>query len=511
MGKSAILAIKIIGDATSSIAAMDKAQRASMSFKDKLGKVAGGAKIAFAAIAAGAAVCAKSAADLEQSVGGVETVFGKSSKKMLDWSKQAAQSAGLSQNSYNEMATVIGSQLQNMGMAQSQAANKTNDLIGLGADLSSMFGGTTSDAVDALSSALKGEMDPIEKYGVTLNDATLKAQAASMGLGDLYASGDRNAKMQATLAAITKQSGKSVGNFGKEADTAQGQQARMNAEFENAKAKLGEGLLPILTKGAQVLGSFANFVQQNTSWLGPLAAGLGIAAAAVWLLNIAMNANPIMLLVTAIAAVIAALVVFFTQTKQGKAAWAAFTGWLTDTWNGLVGWFKWVGSSITGFFSSAGQAIQDKWNGVVGWFQSIPGKIAGFFKGIGDMISAPFKAAFGGIRKFWNSTVGGKGFDIPSWVPAVGGKSFRIPMLANGGTLRTAGTVLVGEAGPEFLNLPAGASVTPLSRTGNSDKRIVIERLEVNANGNLDNDAVAGNIVKALNQWMSVRGKELLA
>ena len=253
--KSAILAIRIIGDATSAVAAMDKAQRASMSFKDKVGK---------ASVA-------------------VETVFGDSSKQMLAWSKNAAKSVGLSQNEYNEFATLVGSQLQNFGMSAEQSASKTNELIGLGADLSSMFGGTTADAVDALSSALKGEMDPIEKYGISLNDATLQAQAASMGLGDLYKSGDRNAKMQATLAAITAQSGKAVGNFAREADTAQGQQQRMNAAFENAKATLGEALLPFLTQMAEKLAGVATWIQANTSWLGPLVGVIAAVAAAACL------------------------------------------------------------------------------------------------------------------------------------------------------------------------------------------------------------------------------------
>ena len=56
--KSAILAIRIIGDATQAVAAMDKAERASMSFKDKVGKASVAAGAALAAIGAGIAVAA---------------------------------------------------------------------------------------------------------------------------------------------------------------------------------------------------------------------------------------------------------------------------------------------------------------------------------------------------------------------------------------------------------------------------------------------------------------------
>lgn len=41
----------------------------------------------------------------------------------------------------------------------------------------------------------------------------------------------------------------------------------------------------------------------------------------------------------------------------------------------------------------------------------------------------------------------------------------QIPMLAQGGLIRTAGSVIVGEKGPELLNLPQGAKVTPIDKS----------------------------------------------
>lgn len=83
-------------------------------------------------------MCVDAAADLQQSVGGVETVFESSAGKMKQWSDNAAQAVGLSKNEYNEFATLVGSQLQNFGMSVDESADKTNELITLGADLSSM-------------------------------------------------------------------------------------------------------------------------------------------------------------------------------------------------------------------------------------------------------------------------------------------------------------------------------------------------------------------------------------
>lgn len=405
MGRSAILAIRIIADATSAAAEMTKAQRQAMSFGDKLKKAGAVAGASLGAITIGAKQCVNAAADLQQSVGGVETVFGSSAVQMLEWSRQAAQSAGLSQNAYNEMATIIGSQLQNMGMSMEDSASKTNELIHLGADLSSMFGGTTTQAVEALSSALKGEMDPIEAYGISLNDATLQAQAASMGLGDLYKAGDRNAKMQAILAAVTEQSGKAVGNFAREADTAQGQQQRMTAAWENAQAALGQALLPALTVGAQKLAEFATWVQQNASWITPLVAVIGAFAGAIVLLNAAWGVyNTVQAIVqattittagafkllagaTGIGLLIAIITLLVQNWDTVKAAGAAAAQWISGAWDSACSMVRGVWNGITGFFSGI-------WNGIVSGVQSV-----------GSRILQPFQNAINGIRNAFNGLV----------------------------------------------------------------------------------------------------------
>ena len=50
----------------------------------------------------------------------------------------------------------------------------------------------------------------------------------------------------------------------------------------------------------------------------------------------------------------------------------------------------------------------------------------------------------------------------------------QIPMLANGGLIRTAGTVIVGEKGPEILSLPSGAKVSPIDKSRRSENNFYI-------------------------------------
>ncbi|MDQ0735335.1 hypothetical protein [Arthrobacter agilis] len=188
-----------------------------------------------------------SAAELEQSVGAVSAIFKDSSGQINAWASSAATDVGLTKNEYNELGTLIGAQLKNGGTAMEELAPKTNDLIGLGADLASMFGGTTSDAVGALSSALKGERDPIEKYGVSLSQAKIDAEAAALGFEKVDGALSAEAQQAATLSLVMKQTADAHGNFAKESNTLAGQQQRLNSLWGNAKASLGTAFLPAIT------------------------------------------------------------------------------------------------------------------------------------------------------------------------------------------------------------------------------------------------------------------------
>jgi hypothetical protein len=219
------------------------------SFTKALAPLAG---IAAAALGAGAVTgflkdSIQSASDLQQSLGGVDAVFGKSAKQIHDWAEQAQTSVGLSENAYNGLAAVIGSQLKNGGVAIDKIGAKTDDLIHLGADLAATFGGTTTDAVESITAAFRGERDPIEKYGVSLNQAQVDAEAAALGFKKVGGSLSTQANQAATLALILKQTSAAQGQFGKQTNTLAEQQQILAAQFENVKSKIGTAFLPAIT------------------------------------------------------------------------------------------------------------------------------------------------------------------------------------------------------------------------------------------------------------------------
>ena len=173
------------------------------------------------------------------------------------------------------------------------------------------------------------------------------------------------------------------------------------------------------------------WVKENATWLGPLTAAVATGAAA-WYgysgaitlaklaaggltaigggvvgvlkgIGAAMSANPIGVIVTAIAALTAGLVWFFTQTETGKQVWdAAWQGiqvaaaTVVDWWNGvLVPAFSAAWDLITQGAGAAGGVLGDVWNGilaaaspVVDWFGQ---HVAPIFSSLGELIVAVFE------------------------------------------------------------------------------------------------------------------------
>lgn len=269
MGKNSVV-ISVLADTKN----LGKDLAATEGMFGKLSKGAAVVGVAVAAVATAVGVKAvKSASDLQQAMGGLESVFKDNAAQMENFANKAASSVGLAKSEYASLATVLGSQLRNMGVSTDQLAGQTNNLIGLGADLSAMFGGTTSDAVSALSSLLRGERDPIERYGVSINQAAIDAQLAAMGLKGLTGEAAKNAQLQATLALLYKQTADAQGQFSRESDTLAGAQQRLAAGTENLYATLGTALLPAVTAVVSAFGFLINKVQESaifqafTGWL----------------------------------------------------------------------------------------------------------------------------------------------------------------------------------------------------------------------------------------------------
>lgn len=151
----------------------------------------------------------------------------------------------------------------------------------------------------------------------------------------------------------------------------------------NGTLTLGETLTALFT-GQVTLAQLA-----QAGW----ATVTGAVTKAFGALNAVLMANPIVLIVTAIAAVIAILVVLYTKCE-------GFRNFVNSVASAIVGFVKNAASAIAGFFKNLWATIQGIWSAVSGWFKTnvidpvvnffapIPGIIGGFFSGLWTSIQS---------------------------------------------------------------------------------------------------------------------------
>lgn len=282
MSKTAILSVRIVSDAKKAIAGFDNVASKLSGLEGAAKKAAGFGTAAGAAWLGLATQAVSAASDMEQASGAVEAVFQGQADAVMKLADNAAQAVGISASEYANMSALMGAQLKNLGVEQDALVPKTENLIGIGADLSAMYGGTAKEAVEALSSALRGERDPIERYAISIKQSDINARMAAEGLDKLEGDAKRLAETETTLALITEQAAVAQGTFGREAETVAGQQQRATAAWEDAKAALGEQLLPYVTEAAEQLGKLADKVGEHPDLFMKAGAAIGVFTGAMF-------------------------------------------------------------------------------------------------------------------------------------------------------------------------------------------------------------------------------------
>lgn len=255
-------------------------------------------------------------------------------------------------------------------------------------------------------------------------------------------------------------------------DTLTGVQDSLKGVSMLAKGPSFEGFLT-LGAGIGDLGSgFYNFLipALEKTKLATLASAAASKVAAfgtnVWntaqkLFNITLLTSPITWIVLGIVALIAVIVLIATKTD-----------WFQKLWKNAWGWIKSAASNTWDFLKK-----------IPGWIGEAFGKVANF-------IMAPYKAAFNGIARAWNATVGRLSWSVPGWVPFIGGNTISVPKLPtfhSGGVVPGAfGTVVpILAMGGERISTPGGGGQSMMLAAGDTLTALIfkIVRDEVIAAG----------------------------
>lgn len=118
----------------------------------------------------------------------------------------------------------------------------------------------------------------------------------------------------------------------------------------------------------QMAGGLSLVKTAQTAW----STATKMATAVQGAFNAVIAANPIGAIVVGVAAFVAALVWFCTQTEVGRKVWAAFTSFISSAWQKAVDFVTNLGQNIANFFT---QTIPNAIQSVIQWFQQLPSAI----------------------------------------------------------------------------------------------------------------------------------------
>jgi hypothetical protein len=204
----------------------------------------------------------RAASDFEEATAKVNIVFGKASKSVKDFANTAAVSLGQSKQSVLDAAGAFGTFGKAAGLAGEDLSLFTTDFVTLATDLASFNNTSPEEAVQAIGAALRGESEPLRRFGVLLNDATLRAEAMELGIYNGSGALTAQQKILAAQSAIYKQTGDAQGDFARTADGLANSQRTLSALFDNFQIQLGQKILPATTEFANGLIDIANAMKK---------------------------------------------------------------------------------------------------------------------------------------------------------------------------------------------------------------------------------------------------------
>lgn len=193
------------------------------------------------------------ASSLNEEIGKSEFLFGKNAKAINDWAKTLDEALGLSELEAMQAAGTFGGLFRTMGMTEAQAADMSKRMIQLAVDMGSFNEESTGDAIQAIGAALRGESEPIRRFNVLLNDATLKAKAFEMGIHDGKSVLPPATKALASYEVILEQAAIQSGNFAETSHGLANSQKILQAKAANAQTQIGKGLVPVMTELVNVM------------------------------------------------------------------------------------------------------------------------------------------------------------------------------------------------------------------------------------------------------------------
>ena len=298
-------------------------------------------------IAAAGVASIKLASDMNETTNKINVAFADSAQGVKEWSKDSLKSMGLAQQSALDAAALFGDMGTAMGISRGNAADMSMSLTQLGADLASYKNIDIEQAMGALRGVFTGETESLTTIGYVMTEANLAAFALSKGIGKNIQDMTQAEKVNLRYAFIMQATKDAQGDFARNNEEAAAQMRIFGETMKEIGVQIGTILLPVFTKAVtfvnDLLTSFSNLSDSTkekiiifaglAAALGPvllafgavlavlpsISAGFMTMVSGVKAIGSAMSflaANPVVLILAAIAGLVAAFVYFYNTNES---------------------------------------------------------------------------------------------------------------------------------------------------------------------------------------------------
>jgi len=251
------LTVRIAADVSGLKADLAKATREVEGVTASINRQAAMVSTAFKALTAGGVVVALDrmfalGSSVEETSSKFRTVMGPAIADANRFLDDFAVKAGLSRRAAEDLTATTAAIAQGMGFAQTASAAFSEDVIRLAADIGSFNNLPTAETLNAITSAITGQREPMKRLGIVISETEVQQRALIDSGKTVAATLTAQEKATATLALITEKAGVAVGDLDRTQDSAANTAKRVQARVADLRAEIATAALPVF---AELLGA----------------------------------------------------------------------------------------------------------------------------------------------------------------------------------------------------------------------------------------------------------------
>lgn len=242
-------------------AKLDKSLKKSTGLFDGFGKKI--ETVAKTALLAGSAAfvalgvkATKMAMDAVESENLFTVSMGKMAAAARSWSEELSKSLGLNEYELRKQISTFTVMFDSMGLGTEKAYEMSAGLTELAYDMASFYNLRPEEAFEKLQAGITGEIEPLKRLGILVNENTVKTVAYSKGIAEQGKQLTEQEKVLARYAAIMDQTSKAQGDLGRTLDSPTNALRIIRTRIEELTTKLGMAFLPALASVLDVIGQF---------------------------------------------------------------------------------------------------------------------------------------------------------------------------------------------------------------------------------------------------------------